>query len=145
MSQYPKEQIWKIYEKLPDELKDAIFSHDTAENISNICEKNKITNSEKISQIARLTGDVLLGLLIPNELQESLEKELKLKKPIAKKIAFQIQRFVFYPVRKSLSALYQIEIAPAPATPVQERVKAEKPKAKKRIAKADTYREQIDQ
>ena len=83
MSQYPKEQIWKIYEKLPDELKDAIFSHDTAENISNICEKNKITNSEKISQIARLTGDVLLGLLIPNELQESLEKELKLFLPVS--------------------------------------------------------------
>ena len=141
MPEYSKEQIWKIYEKLPGELKDAIFSQESAEDINNVCEKNKITKPEQISEIARLTGDVLLGLLMPDEFQETLEKELKLKKPIAKKIAFQIQRFVFYPVRKSLSELYQTDIQPPTEMP-SEKVKTKsktKPSGKK-----DVYRELVE-
>ena len=144
--EYPKEQVWKIYEQLPDELKDAIFSEETAENISNVCAKNGVTDPEKVSEIARLAGNVLLGLFPPDEFQDALEQELKLEKDIAKKISFGIQRFIFYPVKTSLSALYQMDITSG-ATPSSELraspIKESRPRTEP--TKDDTYREQIGQ
>ena len=141
MPEYPKEQIWKIYEKLPEELKEAIFSEGTAESIGNVCEKNGIDDPEKVSEIARLTGDVLLGLLPPDEFQETLEKELNLKPDVAKKVNAEIHRFVFYPIRESLSVLYQTQIVP-PGMPKRPAKKA--PPEKKEPKKKDVYREPIE-
>jgi hypothetical protein len=138
MFSYPKEQVWKIYEQLPEELKEAIFSQETAENILTVCKTNGIKDSETVSQIARLTGYVLLGLLPINEFEESLKQELKLKEAVAKRITFGIHRLVFFPVRKSLNALYEIELN-------LPKVVSEKEKNLKRgPKKKDLYREPIE-
>lgn len=139
MAEYPKEQIWKIYEQLPDELKDAIFSEETAENIASICERNGIEDQRVVSEIARITGHVLMGLILPDEFQEMMEKELKLKKELAKKVSFNIHRFVFFPVKDSLSALYQMEIVPPGL------IKPEgKALEKKEPREKDVYREGVE-
>jgi hypothetical protein len=109
--EYSKEELWKLYEKLPQELKEAIFSEETAEDIWNICERNGIED-ERVSGVARYTGRVLMGLIPPDEFQENLEKELKLKKSQAKKLAQEINRFIFFPVKASLEKIYKIPIAP---------------------------------
>jgi len=146
MFEYPKEQVWKIYEQLPDDLKDAVFSEQTAENIGNVCEKNNITDEKQISQIAKLTGDVILGLLPPQEFKQSLEKEVKLKPEIAKKIDFGIHRFVFFPVKHSLNALYQTEIVMPGVIPTETTVeiKTAGKKVKPKITKSDSYREGVE-
>jgi hypothetical protein len=113
--EYSKEQLWKLYEKISPELKEAIFSEETAESIWDICSRNGIED-ERISEIARYTGRVLLGILPPVDFQEILEKELKLEKSVAKKAAQEISRFIFYPVKPLLEELYKIEITP-PAKP----------------------------
>jgi len=113
MLKYTPEQFWKLYEKLPEELKEAVFSEETAETIWDICERNEV---EKISEVAEYVGQVLLGVLPPEDFQETLEKELKLEKDLAKKVSQEINRFIFYPVKASLEELYKIEIAP-PAKP----------------------------
>jgi len=141
MPEYPKEQMWKIYEQLPDELKDAIFSEETSETVHNICEKNGIEEYDKISEVARLTGHVLLGLIPPNEFQENLEQQLKIKEGIAKKINFEIYRFVFYPVKESLASLYQTEITPTKRM-IQE--KSVKKSEQKKSTKKDVYRESVE-
>jgi hypothetical protein len=115
---YTPEEIWKIYEKLPEELKDAIFSEEAADNIFNICSRHGVKESRQISEVAKYVGRVLLGLLPPNELQETLEIEMKLEKEKAKKISQEVYRFIFYPVKASLEELYKIEIAP-PAQPTK--------------------------
>ncbi len=130
--EYSKEQMWKLYENLPQELKEAIFSEQTAENIGGICDRNEI-DGDKISEIARYTGRVLLGILPPDEFQETLEKELKLERGLAKKVGQEIYRIVFYPVKASLEELYKTEME-IPAKP--------KPLTK---TKKDTYRELIEQ
>ena len=86
-------------------------------------------------------GQVLVGVLPPEEFQEVLEKELKLKKEVAKKVAQEINRFIFYPVKASLEELYKIEIAP-PAKPT----KVTPPPEEKPSAPAgkDVYREPIE-
>ena len=53
--EYTREQLWKLYEKLPGELKEAIFSVGTADSIYDICERNKIED-DRVSEIARYTG-----------------------------------------------------------------------------------------
>lgn len=137
--EYTREQLWKLYQKLPDELKEAIFSSETANNIYDICLRNGIED-DRISEIARYTGRVLLGILPLDEFQKTLEKEIKIEKDKAKKVAREIDRFIFYPVKSSLEEIYKIEIAP-PAKPKvtpPPKPPEEKPKAP---PKEDVYRE----
>ncbi|MDI6591505.1 MAG: hypothetical protein QME61_00985 [Patescibacteria group bacterium] len=132
VEKYTREQFWKLYEKLPPELKEAVFSEEIAENIWNICERNEV---DEISEVARYVGRVLMGILPPDEFQTTLEKEIKLKKEKAKKITQEINRFIFYPLRPYLEKIYKIEIAP----PVKMEVAPLKEKPKR-----DIYREPIE-
>lgn len=142
MAEYRQKQLWKLYEKLPEELKEAIFSEETADNIYDVCTREGIED-DRISEIARYTGWVLLGLLVPDEFQKTLEEKVKLKEGVAEKIASGINRFVFRLVKESLSSLYKIEIVP-PSEAV-ERLEPLKPgTAIKEPPKKDIYREPIE-
>ena len=143
--QYNKEQFWKLYEKLPEELKEAVFSENTANDIFHVCEKNEVSE-EKIPEIAKCAGHVLLGILPPDKFQETLEKELKLKAETAKKVAQEINRFIFYPVKSSLEELFKIEITPAAKPKVAKRAEAAPPAEEKPSVpqKEDAYRELIE-
>jgi len=138
--EYSKEELWKLYEKITPELKEAIFSEATADTVFNICTRNKIED-ERISEVAKYTGRVLLGILPPNDFQGVLEKEVKLEKEVAKRVAQEINRFIFYPVKSSLEELYKIEITP-PAKPTKiTPPPEEKPPAP---PKKDVYREPVE-
>lgn len=138
VKKYTSEQFWKLYEKLPQELKDALFAEETGNSLYTICERNKA--SEILGQVVDYVGQVLMGLLPPDEFRETLEKKLKLKKETAKKISQEINRFVFYPVKSSLEGLYKIEIAPS--APMKDTPPpGEKPKVP---SKKDVYREPIE-
>ena len=145
----PPEQFWKLYEKLPKELQEAIFSTETAGNIWLICERNELLDVD-ISKISLLVGDVLLGLLPPEEFQKTLEKEVKLKEEVAKKVAQEINRFIFYPVKSALEELYKIEIAPptkpsmAPAVRPREGLPPEAVPPEEKPKRVDIYREPIE-
>ncbi len=138
---YTKEQLWKLYKKLPQELREVVFSGETANNIYDACEKNNIEN---ISQLTRYVQDVLLGILSTAEFEQTIKKELKLTKQTAKKVAQQINRFIFYPVRPLLEELYKVEITPpslekpglVTKTPVPEKEESTPPRK-------DTYREPL--
>jgi hypothetical protein len=139
--EYTKEELWKIFEKLPDELKEAIFSGETAENIFNICSRNGIED-ERMSKVAKYVGRVLMGLLPPNEFEEILEKEVGIEKEVAKSIRRDVEMLIFYPVKKQLEEIYKIEIVP-PARPIKitpPTTLERKPSPPKR----DIYREPIE-
>lgn len=136
--EYTQEQLWKLYEKLPGELKEAIFSVGTADGIYDICERNGV---EEISEVAKYTGWVLFGVLSPDEFQKTLEKEIELKKDKAKKVAREINRFIFYPVKTSLEEIYKTPLTPPPAGIEVAPPPEEKPKAPPRD---DVYREPVE-
>lgn len=139
---YPKDQIWKIYNQLPEELKDMIFAEETAESIAQACEAAEIKDEKVIKEIARLTGHVLLGLFPPDEFQLTLREEFGLDQRTARKIAFRIYRFIFFPVKAALGNLYEMEIlAPVPVGPI-EIGKPTKVETKKEDNN-DSYREPI--
>lgn len=141
-----REQIWKLYEKLPQELQDVFFSQETGDVTHEICKRNEVL--EKLSDIVEYVGQVLLGVLPPDEFQQTLEKEVGLEKDVAKKVSREINRFIFYPVKSSLEQLYKIEIAP-PAKPVFPQSSKISPESlpdaeEEKTEKPDIYREAIE-
>jgi len=136
------DQIWKLYEKLPKELQDVFFTQETGDITYEICEKNGVL--DKFSEIVDNVSYVLLGVLPPDEFQKTLEKEVKLKPDVAKKVSREINRYIFFPVKSSLEMLYRIEIAPParPAPPSPEVPPKAPPEEKPK--KPDIYREPIE-
>jgi hypothetical protein len=100
-----KEQFWEIYETLPVELQDAIFSGKTAEIIFNACVDNGVED-ERISKVAGYVGDILLGLLAPEQLQPSLELDLDLEPKAAENISQTVYGSILEPVRDQLAKLH---------------------------------------
>lgn len=144
---YPAEQTHKLFEQLPPELRVAILSQDTADAIRQTCERHKIV--DQMSDLAILTGNVLLGLLSPGDLAASITQEMKIPAAKAKIISQEINRLVFYPVKDKLAELYQ---AANPSFAADMIIPGERPVVAKRSATAgagqndtdDTYREAVD-
>lgn len=141
--QYTQEQLEQIYQKLPEELQEAIFSVGTAENIGQICEGHGI-GDERVSEVAKYTGFVLMGLILPQEFSGVLETDIKLPKTLADAIARDINRLVFYPVKPALEQLHRMEIevsakivTPKPSEQPEEQKLPEEPRGD------DTYREPL--
>lgn len=143
--EYVREQLWKLYQKLPEELQEAIFSAETADNIDSVCTGNKV-EEKKVPDVAKYTGRVLMGLLPPEEFEKTLVKEVKLKTEVAKNVAREINRFIFFPVKEVLSQIYKVEIAPPVRPPgVIPEVKPEvPPEEEEKPKREDVYREPIE-
>jgi len=139
---YTKEQFRKIFENLPQELQETIFSEETANSIESICEKNDYNNSP---EIARYTGRVLMGLILPEEFENLLEKELKIKKVTAKEIAREINRFIFYPVKELLSSINSTETKEQGTKKTIKKIEEIERKEKKLSSGSDSYREMIEE
>jgi len=144
MTEYNQKQLWGLFNVLPEKLKDAIFSEETANAIFSICEEHKIED-DKRSKIAKLVGDSLMGLLPPDRLQESIKTETWVDQAEAEKIALEINRFILYPVKEALSSLYSVEFAPGGKI-IQPKIDKSKvvEKKPKNASGKDTYRELVD-
>jgi len=145
MAGYNREQLWKLYANLPEDLKEIMFNEKTADTIYNICAKNGVEETIA-AQVVEYVGWVLLGLLPPDELKETIEKEAGIENSISKEIASEINRFVFMPVRESLNKLYQNEVVSLGKT-VELEKKKEKPVLKqvKKLKRKDIYKEKIEE
>jgi len=102
--QYNQEEMWKIYEKLPEELKQAVFSAENADHIFSICERYEI---DECSQVASLVGLVLMGVMLPRDLEAALQKDLGLDQETAQRVAQEVNRFILYPVKQQLEQLHK--------------------------------------
>jgi len=136
-----RELFWKLYKKIPQELQDALFAEETGNNIYDICQRNGA--EESLGIIVDYVGQVLVGILPPKDFQKILEKELKLNKDLVEKIAQEINRFIFSPVKESLATLYEIGPAEAVSGVVEETGLSSESKPKERKG-PDIYREPIE-
>ena len=141
--EYLKEELQKIYEALPEDLKEALFSEKTADEIYDVCVENGL--EEKSLELAKYVGYVLLGLLSPNEFEKTVEEKLALRADPAKKVSREIVRLVFLPVKTGLEALYKIKIE-LPAEPSEKLAEEKLPEEQtsKKRADKDVYREPIE-
>ncbi len=166
-TQYSKEDLWKIFEKLPKELKDAVFSQETADTIWDTSERNGL-GGEQMHQVGALVGDSLMGLLHPEDLAQEFVEEAGLTPEQASNVARDVNRLVMFPVKTFLYDFYkEITFVPSgkviannplmynqqPQTQVQKPmapVSAQPAKNKSQkhpstIPMPDTYRENIEQ
>jgi len=140
--EYSKENFWKLYETLPQELKEAMFAEETGNNIEDVCKKNTV--EENMGKIVDYVGKVLLGVLSPADFKESLEKDLSIDSEKARKIDQEIFRTIFYPVKSALEQIGKAESPPSNnlaekiPTPLKEEKTPSIPK------KDDSYREPIE-
>jgi len=118
---------------------------ETADALWKIGERYDVMD-KRYGEIVKYVSYVLLGLTLPSEFQGILEKEVKLPKNIAKEIARDINRFVFYPVRPALEQLHrmEIEVAAKIVTPQPSGEEGEQPRKEERASGPDTYRESIE-
>jgi hypothetical protein len=101
---YTKEEIDKIYQELPDVLKDVLFSEETSKNIYNSCKENDISG-DKMKEISILVGDIILGIVDFNDLEKNMIRDLEIDIKKAKNISKEINRFVLSPVKEEIRQL----------------------------------------
>lgn len=118
MKEYTQKELLDIYEKLPQEVKDAIFSIDSATMIQKIAKNYKLT-VDKMGELADETGLVMLGLTHPRDYISNLSRRLEINKETAKKIAEEINTQIFSKIRESLKRIHNIR----EETPLGEEVK----------------------
>jgi len=140
MPQYSKEQILQLYRGLPKELKTALDSDHTIDTIEEISKEYDLSNKGH-SALVDSVGHTMMGLLPPNEFEQSLQDLGGIEEDIAEEIAKTARRFLFYPVRKSLSILYDMPVLEASAA---ETVKIEPSAEKRKPQRKDFYREEIE-
>jgi hypothetical protein len=106
-----KEFFWKTYEKLPDNIKEALFNEENFNVVSEICEANGLSEEEIKSQILKYVGKTLMGLLPIKEFPIILELELNLDSETARNISGDIDRRIFSHLRISLNKIYSSAVA----------------------------------
>ena len=151
MPQYTPEQFLRICKKLPEEIKEVLFAEDTGNLIYDICQKYDILKN--LDKIVDLVREVLIGSLDPDDLQQALAKELKVGPETTKRIAQEIDHFIFGPTRDSLDVLYKkkpaVSAQPTFVRPPTESSMGDKelkrPRAIKGSTKKDVYRELIEE
>lgn len=150
MMPYTKEQFWKLYDKLPRELKDALGAEETSDDIHQVCESYGLSSSQ--GDITDLATQVLVGTLLPQDFQKEL-LGLGIKKTLAEKVAREINRFIFYPVKPALEQLHKMEIevsakvvTPEPLVEPEGSSGPERPakEAETPAGGPDSYREPIE-
>lgn len=145
IQEYSKEQLRKLHINLPQELKDAMGSLEVSDSIYEVTQRYKIKEDEKLKRISELVGYVLMGILPPSKFESALQKDIKLSKDIAEKVAHEINRFVFYPVRPALEQLHEIPNVEGKQQPLQERIDEPIQKSPSIPTSEDPYREVIEE
>lgn len=135
---YTPEEMQNIIDTLSSDLKEALFGAETTERIVSIAEKNGVN----ATVLAKIVGLVLVGLLHPNDLAQTLREELKTSENQSKRVDLEVRRFILSPVRESISGMYEFEFTPV-AKPV------EAPKEARRVTPTETpgqdvYREPVE-
>ncbi len=107
MQNYTDQQIAQMYDNLPEDLKDSIFSVDTTSVANEIGRKYGLA-IDKIGDLANETGMVMLGVTHPNEFIGNLADRLEVDKEKARAIAQEINEQIFKKVRESLRKIHNI-------------------------------------
>lgn len=106
-----KDIFWKEYEKLPDIIKDALFSEENFTVVSDICERHNLKDEESKSQLMKYVGKTLMGELPIKEFFINLELEMNLDTKRARDISNDIDRRIFSHLRIALNKLYNANVA----------------------------------
>lgn len=104
---YTQEELVSRYEKLPQALKDAIFSQVNAEKMYALGKRNGLT-IDQMGGVTSETGYVILGITHPRDFVRNLKQKLNIDQEKVRQVAEDVNREIFRPIREHLKDLYKI-------------------------------------
>ncbi len=107
MDYLTEEQIIEKYEKLPEDLKKAIFSVEMTEAVKRIGGEYQL-HIDKIGALGNETGMVMLGVTHPRDFIPNLSQRLGVDKETARKIAEEVNAQIFVKIRESLKKIHGV-------------------------------------
>ena len=116
-SQYSKGQLLKIYQTLPEPLKEVLGSAETQDEIDAICRENQVTETSIIDNVYNLTMDVFMGLVTPEDFEKELGQMLQGQADSTQEIAHRIRRFILFPLKAEIAQLHKMETISPQAQP----------------------------
>ena len=145
---YTKQERDERYERLPQVLKEALFSADIAEKMFALGKKYALT-MEKIGFMSEEAGLVVLGLTPPRAFTAVLAERLQIPADAAEKIALEISHEIFFPLREALKQTHQIDVGEGAVMSEELRIKKFTPTPKFGVgageARQEKQAEQIPQ
>ncbi|MFZ3074344.1 MAG: hypothetical protein WA093_04445, partial [Minisyncoccales bacterium] len=112
MAQIDEAKFDELFQKLPEDLQDAIYAQANSENIQKICERNNIPQS--LDFMIRGIKNIYLGVLSPNDFFAALKTELKGKNGVGQ-IITEINNFLLFPYKESIEKIYNLQCQPQTA------------------------------
>jgi hypothetical protein len=95
------------YFQLPQDLRQTIFSVETAEKLNKIAEKNSLDKNQ-LWWASYITGMILLGETNIVNFVKALQEKCRLDKESARQLARDINQAVFLPVKESLKKIHRV-------------------------------------
>ncbi len=114
MIKISKQQLFDRWDNLPQNLREALVSEYNADILWRICEAQHLSK-DKISVVATIAGDAILGFIHSEDLAQEIRLNLNLNPEIANLIAYEIDRKIFAPIRGDLRKNYAPAVAEAMA------------------------------
>ena len=129
-----KEQVLRKMEKMPQDLREAIFSVDS-ENVIEAIAKKYGLQIDQAGELADEIGLLMLGVTHPRDFVAKLAKRLGTDSETTRKITEEINSQIFSKVKESLKKIHSVEeaeiippapaavpIAPEPKTPFEQKL-----------------------
>ena len=114
MANLSKEKYIEIFNNLPEDIQDALFSLETADIIQEVGSKNKL-NDASISILTGLVGDLLMGLVNETDFQKKIAEEVVSDSNLSHIIAQELIDRIISP--KLLRPAFAVETEKEPEAP----------------------------
>ncbi len=95
------------YFQLPQDLRETMFSVETANRTREISKKNNL-NSDQAWWASHTAGMIILGEIKITDFVKIIQKRCKLEETSARQLARDINEAIFLPVKESLKKVYQM-------------------------------------
>ena len=96
------------FQNLPKDLREAIFSVDTADIIRAIAKKHKLA-IDKMGELADEVGLLMLGITHPKDFINHLERRLETDSETTRNITEEVNTQIFAKIRESLKTMHTVK------------------------------------
>ncbi|MBI5005403.1 MAG: hypothetical protein HZC03_02270 [Candidatus Lloydbacteria bacterium] len=121
-----QEQLKEKYNRLPQDVKDAIFSAGVEKALTEIGEKYGL-HIDKIGELMEVVDLVMLGITEPKDFIRNLYDRLGIEdKEQVRRVAHEVNERVFQKIRESLKTVHSIPSETSESVPKERAVPIEK-------------------
>jgi hypothetical protein len=99
------DQALERWDTLPDSLREALYSEPNSDFLWRTCQDENVPD-EKIYEIAKVAGYVMMGFLHPEDVALEIVDRLALDRKTASDIQEALNKRVFAPLQADLSKVY---------------------------------------